>query len=206
MKIKKLLLPLSVFFVLATSSAYASDCSLNGVAFKNLSQPQIDAMKGAGAECKAKKQGAFVYGQQGYYIINGQKTDAIDVAANDPYDMDGIEATFYGYIGFSMTETPRHKIWGYRFDTELDEGKVQKMGSSSYINYGDQSVPLLFVANQYSDTVESAKADRIKFYKALSRAKSLGAAVKVTGTFRVFSNTGDLYMRGADIEVIQMKP
>lgn len=204
--IKKCLLSTAILStLLLTSGAYASSCSLNGVDFDGLSSEQQQALANVGAACVQSDTSGFKYAEEGYYIINGEKHEAIDIAANDPYDMDGVEATFYGYIGFMLSETPRHEIWGYRFDTSMNAGEIQKMGSSSYVNYANVDIPLLFVADQYNDTVESAKADRIKFYKALNKAKSLEAAVKVTGTFRVFSNTGDLYMRGADIEIIETK-
>ena len=92
----------------------------------------------------------------------------------------------------------------YRFDAYLDEGKfVKHLG---FVMGGSFSVPLVFAGDQNNDTVESAKADRIKFFKALKKAERQRALVKVTGTFRVFSNSGDLYMQGVDIEIIQEKP
>ena len=191
---------------LSATSAYSSNCSLKGVTFNSLSRPQIEAMESVGAKCIEKKQGAFEYGKQGYYIIDGKKTDAIDVAAADPYDMDGKKVTFYGYIGYSVTETPRHEVWGYRFDAYLDEGTVQQGYNRVYINSGDNEIPLLFVADQFKDTIEQAKSDRVKIYKTLTKAKGYQAAVKVTGEFRNFRNTGDLYVRGASIELIQIKP
>ena len=120
--------------------------------------------------------------------------------------MDGKKVTFYGYIGYSVTEAPRHEIWGYRFDAYLDEGTVQQGYNRVYINSGDNEIPLLFVADQFKDTIEQAKSDRVKIYKALTKAKEYQAAVKVTGEFRNFRNTGDLYVRGASIELIQIKP
>ena len=118
--------------------------------------------------------------------------------------MDGVKAIFFGYIYYYFTETPRHEVWGYRFDAKLDVGNIDNR--NDFVSYGDVMVPIVFLADQYNDTVESAKADRIKFFKALKNAKEQKAVVKVTGTFRVFSNSGDLYMKGADIEIIQEKP
>mgnify|MGYP004024481015 FL=1 len=195
---------ISSLFTILSTLAYSADCSLNGVRFQALSQLQIDAMKGAGAKCTESQIGAFSYGQEGYYIINGQKTEASDVSANDPYDMAGNEATFFGYISTVVYEWPRQEVFVYRFDAYLDEGEfLEHLG---YVRGGSFLVPLVFAGDQNNDTVESAKADRIKFFKALKNAKEQKAVVKVTGTFRVFSNSGDLYMQGVDIEIIQEKP
>ena len=122
--------------------------------------------------------------------------------------MDGVEAIFFGYIGNYVRETPRHEVWGYRFDAELDAGEIDEacINCKKFVDYSNFKVPIVFLADQYNDTVESAKADRTKFFKALNISKGYDAAVKVTGTFRVFNNTGNLYMRGADIEVIQANP
>lgn len=188
------------------SLANATSCNLNGVDFENLATNQIAALKNVGASCDAPKSGGFRYYDEAYYVINGSKVDPLDVKASDPYDLDGSEAEFYGYIGWMLTETPRHQVWGYRFDSSLDPGQLQGSGKFKYLNITSNDVPLLFVANSMKDTVESAKADRVRFYKALNSAKNMGAAVKVTGRFRTFSNTGDLYFDGSNIEILEKKP
>jgi hypothetical protein len=197
---------LPFFLVGFASIANASSCNLNGVSFENLATNQITALKNVGASCDAPKSGGFSYYDEAYYVINGSRVDPLDVKASDPYDLDGSEAEFYGYIGYIVSETPRNKVWGYRFDSSLEPGKLMGTGNYKYLNSSSNDVPLLFVANSIRDTVESAKADRIRYYKALNSAKSFGAAVKVTGKFRTFSNTGDLYFDGSNIEILAMKP
>lgn len=189
---------------LTATASYAADCYLNGVSFDNLTQTQITAMKSAGAECNEKNREEFTFGKEGYFVIDGKRTDAIDVAASFPSDLMGKKATFYGYIGYYLTEKSG-SMADWRFDTDMDAGSPQKgFGGKVYVNSGDNRVDLLFKGN-LEDGLEETKKKRAAIYKTLIKAKEYNAAVKITGTFSTFRNTNGLYMRGNTVDIIQLK-
>lgn len=205
-KFSHILRTVIAFFAVA-GTVHAVDCNVEGVQFSDLSVAQAEVLASKGGQCAAVEASSFKYYDTGYFLVDGEKIDPLDLAATDPYDMAGVEAIYYGYIGYSVTEAPRDSVWGYRFDTTMDPGKVVgDISNPRYLQYGDLNVDLLFMGDQVNDSVESAKADRIRIYKALMKSKELKAAVKVTGVFRNWRNTGALYLAGSSIEIIDTKP
>jgi hypothetical protein len=149
-----------------------------------------------------KPDATIKFGDKSYFVINGEKVDFIDIMAEDPYDLNGKKFIYYGYISSYISETKRDEIWGYRFDTSVDEGSTyyeysKSMGSG-------ESIDLLAIARPNKQTDDEAKRARKSIFKFFNKAKGLKATVKISGTMKNWSNSGDLYLDMETHEIIDI--
>ena len=99
----------------------------------------------------------FKFGDKSYFTVSGKKQAFMDIIYEDPYDLVGKKFSYTGYISY-VTETPRHSVWGYRFDTLVDEGG-EYLENINMVQSGE-TIPLLAVAEPLDQTVDQAKKER----------------------------------------------
>ena len=198
-------LPLIVF-LFAGSTSNAEQCVLKGVEFSGLSGEQVSALTASGGKCnKTGTPSALSFGDKGYFVIDGKKVEFIDIIAEDPYDLNKTKFTLYGYIDSYVQEAKRDKIWGYRFDTKVGEGgeyykNLKQMGFQT----DNDTISLLAIARSSKQTVAEAKEARKSLVKFFNKARGSKAIVKISGTMKNWSNTGDLYLDMETWQIIEM--
>jgi len=191
----------TIFLIFIGASAVnANKCTLNGVSFSGLSDSQVKAISVSGGKC-TQNTSSFKFGDKSYFVIDGQRQDFIDILSEDPYDLSQKKFSYTGYISSYISETERNKIWGYRFDTSVNEGgdylkNIDMMQSG-------ESIPMLAIANSLKQSVEEAKSERKRIFKFLNKAKGQNAIVQITGLMKNFSNTGDLYLELDTYKIIE---
>ena len=185
---------------ISVSAVNANNCTLNGVSFSSLSDSQVKAINVAGGKC-TQNTSSFKFGDKSYFVIDGQRQDFVDVLSEDPYDLSQKKFSYTGYISSYISETERNKIWGYRFDTSVNEGGYY-LKNINMMQSGE-SIPMLAIANSLKQSVEEAKSERKRIFKFLNKAKGQNAIVQITGLMKNFSNTGDLYLELDTYKIIE---
>ncbi|MDA8761168.1 hypothetical protein N9M89_06245 [Amylibacter sp.] len=185
---------------IGVSAVNANNCTLNGVSFSGLSDSQVKAINVSGGKC-TQNTSSFKFGDKSYFVIDGQRQDFVDIQSEDPYDLNMKKFSYTGYISSYIAETERHKIWGYRFDTSVNEGG-DYLENISMMQSGE-SIPMLAIADALKQSNEEAKSERKAVFKFLNKAKSQNAIVQITGLMRNFSNSGDLYLELDTYKIIE---
>ena len=142
----------------------------------------------------------FKFGDLSYFIVNGQKQDFMDIIYEDPYDLDGKKFSYTGYISY-VSERPRDTVWGYHFDTYVDQGG-EYLESINLVQPGE-TIPLLAVANEFKLNPDQAKKERKSVFKFLKQSEGRKAIVKITGIMKNFSNNGNLYLELDTYKIIE---
>ena len=143
----------------------------------------------------------FKFGDKSYFTVSGKKQEFMDIIYEDPYDLTGKKFSYTGYISY-VTETPRNSVWGYRFDTFVDEGG-EYLKNINMVQSGE-TIPLLAVAKPLDQTVDQAKKERKSILKFLKQSENRKAIVKITGVMKNFSNTGDLYLELDTYKIVEL--
>lgn len=178
----------------------ATDCTLNGVAFRGLTDVQAQAITAAMGVCSRPTAAAARYGSEGYVMMEGRRLSFIDIAAENPFDLNGKPATLYGYYSY-MHEQDAFNSVGFRFDLDVFEGKWL-----SGLKIMNGTNPKLDVVVHYPAVKipnEKVSDARRRIYVPLAKAQGGKGLLRMEGTFGVFNNNGNLYFLVKDLEMIQ---
>jgi hypothetical protein len=143
----------------------------------------------------------------GYFVIDNKRYDAIDILASDPVELGGTDdVTFYGYIGYFVDEADRSRVTrGFRFDTTINPGEI----TGSYVTSDMKlDIDAVFMGTPVGEggSDDLWRRERREVVKFLITAAELSAAVRVTGEFKTFRNSFNLYFEAKGFEVLETKP
>jgi len=195
-------------FLFATVS-YASECELNGVKFLNLSKEQTAVLRESGASCQQKNakkdiENELKFGTPGFIMLDGKKVSYLDLASENAIKLNGKEVEVWGYINYHEESKP-FKEWGYRFDFQIFEGEFYE--SIKTIKTTEPQISVLVAPNKlksYPEPLTDTLASmRKNVFKTLTQARMGKALIRVKGTMKIFSNTGEMYISTEDsVELI----
>lgn len=192
-------------FVLTFTFLYIFEDSTGNVSSEGGRSASNDERAGD-PEAGKNNSDRFKFGDAGYYIINGERVDPIDLLGSDPVDIGRTQnVEFYGYIGI-FTERDRTNVRrGFHFDTDLDPGtpRGNRVGMNTALR-----LPAIFSGSLHSEggSVDTWPTERGEAFRFLTQARNMSAAVRVKGELQLFSNTLNLYFRAQEFEILQLEP
>ena len=151
------------------------------------------------------------WGMLGYVILEKEKMEFLDFISNDPLEMNGKKVTIFGYLGLYQRETPKNKVWGFRFNTVITPGKEAKSKYETFSapSYHDEEINLTIKPSrsrhQGNDIYKKLMKLRKKVFITLKKSRKCDALIKIDGISSQYSDTLELYVETEDIELIDCK-
>ena len=151
------------------------------------------------------------WGMLGYVILEKEKMEFLDFISNDPLEMNGKKVTIFGYLGLYQRETPKNKVWGFRFNTVITPGKEAKSKYETFSapSYHDEEINLTIKPSrsrhQGNDIYKKLMKLRKKVFITLKKSRKCDALIKIDGISSQYSDTLGLYVETEDIELIDCK-